>query len=113
MNEAVFHGGPADGTTLSPSRLPIFLRVVVDAGGVIDCLCALDDEPTEGETVHAYRRRNALGHACTRGTGGRCYTLGSYDHMPRAGLRFDDSRAVDLRDRDTWEAWANAQAPVR
>lgn len=52
-NSATFIDGPFKGTTLSPNRVPIMLRVAVETGGGTKILGA-DRELGNGDLVYAY-----------------------------------------------------------
>lgn len=52
---ATFIDGPAKGTALELRRLPLYLRVVISQGGVVDALDQPDDEPAPFEGIYAYR----------------------------------------------------------
>jgi hypothetical protein len=106
MIEAVFIDGPAAGKVLNPQRGPlVFMRVVVDAGGVWDCLDALEDEAADDEAIHVYRMKGRPSFACTRGRSGhrRSYHMITYQHVDA------DAEALGLRDNSTWREWAEAQ----
>lgn len=100
MIEATFVDGPAKGQVLRPQRAPIMLRVVQDGGGVWDLLDALEDVPTESETIHVYRMLGAgPAHVCNRGHGRSCYQLAQYVHVP-------DADGDALRETAAWRTWA-------
>ena len=68
-----FLDGPAAGNALMLRRAPLFLRVTIDAaGGKVDALDQLDDDPQDGETVHVYRQLpGTRSMVCAHSTCGR------------------------------------------
>jgi hypothetical protein len=107
---STFQGGPAAGVTLLFARAPLYLRVVQGAGRVFDVLDRLDDEPTEGEEIHVYRRVGPQRPVHINNRGSRLgprsgwYDFADYAHVPLP----EDVRA-GLRDTAAWRQWA-AQA---
>lgn len=97
-----FHGGPADGRSLSCRRAPIFLRVVIGPRGKLDALDQLLDEPRKTETIHVYRKRDGSGgHVCVRPGG--CFEMGEYDYLP-------DVVGEEMRETSVWRAWVDERA---
>lgn len=104
-----FLDGPAKGVSLALRRAPEFLRVVLDhATWQLDALDQLDDEPKASESIYVYRLAGDVGRGffCRRGKG--CLTFVEADY------RLFDVQPADeeVRDRERWQAWAMAQAPL-
>ncbi|MHB8953534.1 MAG: hypothetical protein ACYC4U_11240 [Pirellulaceae bacterium] len=100
-----FLDGPAEGNRLSLSRVPYFLRVVIDAAGSVDALDKLNDTIRDGEVAWVYYKTQDLGAAvyCTRGKGCRHVEFGAYQvygEQPPQELLSDNTR---------WSEWATAQ----
>lgn len=105
---STFVQGPAHDKELVLHRAPIYLRVVVGAGGKIDALDLLEDEPERDEVVHVYRRRGTANvmFACSRrGRGGGRYEYGVYEWL--SGVDGEP-----LRETAAWRAWVDAQDPT-
>lgn len=104
-----FLDGPAAGARLNLRRAPLFLRVVLDAGGEIDALDQLTDEPRETEAIHVYRQvlgTMSRGIACTRGRGGGCREFVSVDY------RLHETQPTDYeaRNQARWGEWCEGEA---
>jgi len=99
-----FTDGPAEGATLSLRRTPIFLRVVVDAKGVVDALDQLDDEIRPGETAFVYRidEDGRRGFVCSRGKGGGCRRMATYR------LHTEQADQATLSDNELWGEWTES-----
>jgi hypothetical protein len=101
----MFLDGPAAGRSLDLRRAPFLLRVVVDrATGAVDALDQLVDEPGDGEDVHVYvlAAPPQRAHVCYRGSKKRqsgWWEFGIYRHLA-------DVDGEELRETDTWRAWA-------
>ena len=99
-----FLDGPAEGTSLSLRRAPVFLRVVIDADKTVDALDQFDDQAKPSETIYVYRRVEYTGQAFvrTRGRGGGCR------REAIAKYRLNDVQPNNevLRDNDWWREWA-------
>ena len=90
-------------------RAPLFLRVVMDAGGAIDALDQLTDEPRETEAIHVYRKvPGSVSRviACTRGRGCREFVSADY--------RLHETQPTDYqaRDQTRWAEWCAGEAAV-
>jgi hypothetical protein len=106
-----FTDGPAAGQTLYLRRAPVYLRVAVGPKVQVDALDQLDDEPADGEQLHAYRKVSDDGtaHVDSRDakTGrriGRWYACATYavaDPQPDQDT---------MRSRDAWRGWCQQQA---
>lgn len=101
-----FIGGPAGGKSLSFSRLPVMLRVVVKPDGSIDVLDQLEDKPEFSEHVWVYRQSAAPARyhirSCGPRTGSGYQWAGQYTVLP---VQPDEA---DVRRNDKWQAWCNA-----
>ncbi len=109
-----FLGGPANGRTLMLKRQPLYLRVTCVQSESFDpiswdALDQIDDEPSEHETIYAYRLTKQEGRAFVDGrnpkTGKRWggnYAIGAYT--------FIDEQPPDeaMRTRERWEEWVQA-----
>lgn len=105
-----FNDGPARGHTLQLRRAPFFLRVVCEAGdlfgagGKVDALDQISDEPTKDEKLFAYRLTATPGmvHIYRRQGGGGFYPMSVYvlvDPQPTD---------AEMRDKTRWAAWCEA-----
>lgn len=103
-----FLDGPAEGTRISLSRAPYFLRVVIDAAGNVDALDQLADTVRPGEVACVYYKTEDLGSAiyCSRGKGGKgCRheefaTYKAFEEQPPQDLLSDNAR---------WCEWATTK----
>ena len=106
-----FKGGPAHDATLSLRRIPILLRVVVDADSVVDALDQLYDQPRPGERVFVYKRVSHssyhLKSSCRSLTGWHWSAVYHFVDMP--------IEVATVRSTDAWRRWAhaNAEAPLK
>ena len=98
--------GPCQGTYMC-KRAPLLLRAVKgkDNAGNTDVLDLVDDTPTTGESVYIYKLEGEAGtvHLNFGGGKGGWYAFASYRYLP-------DVDGETLRDNETWQAWARAQA---
>jgi hypothetical protein len=97
-----FLDGPAANVVLSLRRVPMFLRVVIDADGTVDALDQLDDEAKPSEEIWVYRLEGepTRMHVCRRGPGRGCSSVwhAEYRQCPQ-----QPDEAV--RDNAAWQAW--------
>jgi hypothetical protein len=112
---STFRDGPAGGQSLANGRQPLFLRVVVDAAGGVDCLDHLEDVAKPDERIHVYELvpNTDKGIALVRVGGHRgqpatCIpmALGDYRHRP-------DVDGELVRDTLAWRNWCLEQPPAR
>ena len=106
-----FLNGPAAGVSLELARSPLFLRVVLGAGGVWDALDLLSDGPRVSEAVHAYRREGDAGSVHLDYTESRTGRRRGRD-IAYAEYRVVAVQPADATMRDTaaWRAWCQARA---
>ena len=100
--------GPAGPIDLVNARAPIFLRVVVDDGGKVDCLDQLEDSPAMSERIHVYEKVPGTDHGVALiNLGGRkgCVRMATGDYRHRPDV---DGEAV--RETGSWREWCQAQA---
>ena len=97
MTTAKFLNGPAAGKTLSLSRAPVLLRVVIGPGGRLDALAGLEDEPSDDERVLAY---------ATHGEPGP-------DNAVTYILNPDQPTDNILRQTEAWRSWCHQQRPTK
>lgn len=104
-----FIDGPAKGVTLSLSRAPVFLRVVL-ANGKWDALDQLSDTPRPEEAIFVYRRKT---DPITAHIDGRDPKTGKRfaNWMSIADYLFHHTQPDDktLRDTAAWQAWCHSQ----
>ena len=106
-----FSGGPAHGASLSLSRAPLFLRVVIDQAGTVDALDQLEDEPRAGEHIYVYRRDGEATHvhlqmAGPGGRGRRC----RWELFAQYQIHEHQPSEATLRDQHRWQEWAQTEA---
>ena len=100
-----FLDGPAAGVGLLLRRAPVFLHAVQDAEGKWDALDQLDDRPSPGETVYAYRQSSHTGyiHINTgRREGHGFYRVATYRLCP------DQPDGMTMHDTALWRGWCLA-----
>ena len=102
-----FEQGPAHGKFVSIKRLPMFLRVTIDAAGKVDALDQLDDEPRADEKLFVYRMIPGSESHCF--VDGRDPKTGKRWGRQESGARyrFVESQPDDetLRDKAKWGDW--------
>ncbi len=101
-----FEDGPAAGVVLGLRRAPLFLRVVQAPSGEWDALDQLNDRPSPGEAVFAYRQTRFDGHAhiCMRGGRGGYFALASYAFIT------EQPPEEVMRKRDLWQRWCEEKS---
>lgn len=104
-----FHGGPADGRSLTLRRAPVFLRVVIDADGSVDALDQLDDFPASTEALHVYQKTShpIVVFACRRSKGKGCSHSVDADYEYYANQPSRDE--CDIRHTKEWREWCQAE----
>lgn len=100
-----FFDGPAKDRLLTLQRSPVFLRVTVE-GDKLDALDQLEDEPTEREQLHVYRRIGEAGRAMVDGCDPKTHKRFGY-MCTIAAYRYFKTQPSDeiMRDTDSWRAW--------
>jgi hypothetical protein len=101
---STFHGGIADGKSVSLHRAPILLRVVIGAHGEVDALDQPEDTPKLSESVQLYQltREPTVMHICCRPrSASGWYADGDYRLCP---LQPDQAT---LRDNVAFFSWCD------
>jgi hypothetical protein len=96
--------GPAGGRGLLLKRAPVFLRIVIAPDGTVDGLDQPGDKPEPTEAVFAYVRtsENGVVHLSGKNVSG-FYPIATYQ------LQTPPLPESILRNRASWEQWANAE----
>jgi len=99
-----FEDGPAKGQHLMLKRTPIYLRVV-QSEGKWDALDMPEDDPRNGEVVHAYRlkERSGMCHVNMGSGKGGFYPIAIYravSPQPTVG---------EMANRSAWVKWCEDQ----
>lgn len=105
----IFRLGPADGSRLSLSRAPYFLRIVEDAHGKIDALDQLDDEPFDGDKISVYVLHCNRGGAFVDGRDKTGKRFGRFEVMADYVLYCNQPQDSEIRDNAKWQSWCHAQ----
>ena len=106
-----FLDGPAGPTSLANGRSPVFLRVVIDPAGKVDCLDQLEDTPAKDETIHLYELVPGTDHGralVMLARPRRCVWMASGDYRHRP-----DVDGETLRETSAWRAWVEREAEAR